>query len=104
MATAAVALACLIAPAIAQKNGSAATAEAGSQRDPSSASIRITSPLGRTCVVTRVRIVAQIHIPPGHTLSPVSFFVDGTLVGTTDAAPYSAVDWIDENPFERREI
>jgi VWFA-related protein len=99
-----VALAWLIAPATAQQNGSGTTAETGSQRDPSNPSIRITSPLGRTGVVTRVRIVAQIHIPAGQTLSAVSFFVDGALVGTTNATPYSTVDWVDENPFERREI
>jgi Ca-activated chloride channel homolog len=104
LVAASVALAWLIAPAIAQQNGSGTTAESRSQRDSSNPSIRITSPLGRTGVVTRVRIVAQIHIPPGQTLSAVSFFVDGTLVATTDAASYSSVDWVDENPFERREI
>lgn len=65
--------------------------------------IRITSPLGRTGVVTRVRIVAQIGIPEGITLSAVEFFVDGKLVGTASGSPY-AVDWVDENPFERRDI
>src|SRR5207244_4158815 len=68
------------------------------------ASIRITSPLGRTGVATRLRIVAQVQVPAGHPLSPVNFFVDGTLVGTADAGPYCAVDWTDDNPFERREI
>jgi Ca-activated chloride channel family protein len=71
---------------------------------PSSASIRITSPLGRTGVVTKLRIVAQIHMPPAHPLSAVSFFVDGELVGTAPASPYTSVDWTDENPFESREI
>ena len=71
---------------------------------PSSASIRITSPLGRTGVVTKLRIVAQIHMPPAHPLSTVSFFVDGELVGTAPASPYTSVDWTDENPFEQREI
>jgi len=68
------------------------------------ASIHITSPLGRTGVVTKVRIVAHVQIPPGQVLSEVRFFVDGTLVGTTEAAPYASVDWVDQNPFERREI
>jgi len=68
------------------------------------ASIRITAPLGRTGHATKLRIVAQIHMPPGHPLSAVSFFVDGELVGTAPASPYASVDWMDQNPFERREI
>ncbi|HWF86417.1 MAG TPA: VWA domain-containing protein [Vicinamibacterales bacterium] len=66
--------------------------------------IRITSPLGRTGVVTRLRIVAQVTIPAGQAISAVSFYVDGALIGTAPAGPYSAVDWLDQNPFERREI
>ncbi len=66
--------------------------------------IRITSPLGRTGVVTRLRIVAQVTIPTGQAISTVSFYVDGALIGTAPAGPYSAVDWVDQNPFERREI
>jgi hypothetical protein len=69
---------------------------------PVTASIRITSPLGRTGVVTRVRIVAQVDVPPGQVFSPVSFYVDGKLVGTADAGHYSAVDWVDENPSTTR--
>jgi VWFA-related protein len=69
-------------------------------------SLRITSPLGRTGIVTRVRIVAQAHLPPGTQTSAVEFYVDGDLVGTVDAAngPPYAVDWLDQNPFERREL
>jgi Ca-activated chloride channel family protein len=67
-------------------------------------SIRITSPLGRTGVAAKLRIVAQIHMAPSHPLSTVSFFVDGVLVGTAPASPYTSVDWTDENPFEQREI
>ena len=67
-------------------------------------SIRITSPLGRTGVSAKVRIVAQVHAPASDSLSRLSFFVDGTLVGTAEPTPYSAVDWVDENPFETREI
>ena len=33
----------------------------------------------------------------------VAFFVDGKQVGTAESAPY-AVTWVDENPFEAREI
>jgi VWFA-related protein len=71
---------------------------------PSAPSIRITSPLGRTGVSTKVRIVAQVHAAPTDVLSKLTFYVDGRLVGTADASPYSAVDWLDENPFEKREI
>jgi Ca-activated chloride channel homolog len=89
--------------------GVTASAQQGvTSTDPQTASggpsIRITSPLGRTGVVTRVRIVAQIDIPAGQTLSAVSFRVDDALVGTAEAARYTAIDWVDENPFERREI
>ena len=71
---------------------------------PASASIRITSPLGRTGVVAKVRIVAQVDVPAGQTLSIVSFYVDGKLVGTAAPSHYSTVEWVDENPFEKREI
>ena len=74
--------------------------------DTPSASIRITSPLGRTGVVTRLRIVAQADLPFQEVLSPVAFYVDGQPVGTVDAAsgpPYS-VEWVDVNPFEKSEI
>jgi Ca-activated chloride channel homolog len=76
---------------------------AAAQSAPES-SVRITSPLGRTGLVTRLRIVAQISLPAGVTLSPVEFFVDGALVGTVVEGPIYAVDWTDDNPFERREI
>jgi Ca-activated chloride channel family protein len=50
-----------------------------------------------------VRIVAQVQYgeaaPPGQ----VRFFVDKQLVGAVQQPPY-ALEWIDENPFERREI
>ncbi|PWT81981.1 MAG: hypothetical protein C5B57_09505 [Blastocatellia bacterium] len=71
---------------------------------PAAATIRITSPLGRIGVATRVRIVAQVRIPAGQSLSSLSFFVDGMLIGTTEPLPYASVEWTDEDPFERREI
>ena len=93
--------------------GVTAAQEAGTTQTPaqsavgsdntSSVSLRITSPLGRTGLSGKVRIVAQVHVPSGASISPVQFFVDTALVGSADAAPY-AVDWIDENPFEAREI
>jgi len=67
-------------------------------------SVRITSPLGRTGGVGAVRIVAQIQQPHGAILNPVRFYVDGTLYKTDDDGPPYAVEWTDENPFERREL
>jgi len=37
-------------------------------------------------------------------VSPLEFFVDGVRVGTIESGPPYAVDWTDENPFEKREI
>jgi len=72
---------------------------------PSPLTVRLTSPLGRTGDSATVRIVAQVQ--RSHDLSSgpvrVTFFVDGTKVGMADAPPY-AVTWVDENPFESREI
>ena len=67
-------------------------------------SVRITSPLGRTGGVGTVRIVAQIQRPSDATLAPVRFYVDGALFKTDDDGPPYAVEWTDENPFERREL
>ncbi len=77
---------------------------AASHADITDLSVRITSPLGRTGGVGTVRIVAQIQRPPGATLNPVRFYVDGTLFKTDDDGPPYAVEWMDENPFERREL
>jgi VWFA-related protein len=66
--------------------------------------VRITSPLGRTGGIGAVRIVAQIQCPSDSVLRPVRFYVDGTLFKTDDDGPPYAVDWVDENPFERREL
>jgi VWFA-related protein len=77
-----------------------APSQAASANTPT---VKITSPLGRTGVGGKVRIVAQVRVPIETTLSPLQFFVDGELVGSVASAPY-AVDWIDENPFEPREI
>ena len=88
----------LAATAAAQESGTAA-------RDavPGRLSVRLTSPLGRTSDTATVRIVAQVQRPrPGIAVN-VKFLVDGTAVGTADSPPY-AVSWVDENPFEPREI
>lgn len=88
----------------------AAALAAGSQQGagPSSSvarsTLKITSPLGRTGLVMRVRIVAQIALAPGVLLSPVDFFVDGARVGTVENGPPYAVEWVDDNPFAKREI
>ncbi len=79
------------------------------QRTPSSAgavplSVRITSPLGRLGVPGAVRIVAQIKSDPDAVLSPVEFYVDGKLLSSVEAGPPYAVEWVDDNPFEPREI
>ena len=67
-------------------------------------SIRITSPLGRIGSLTNLRIVAQVVSAPGVVIEAVKFYVDGELYKTvTDGPPY-AVEWVDENPFERREL
>jgi VWFA-related protein len=73
----------------------------GGGGDPS---VRITSPLGRTGGIGAVRIVAQIQAAPGAEVGPVRFLVDGTLYKTDDDGPPYAVEWVDENPFERREL
>lgn len=67
-------------------------------------SIRITSPLGRLGVPGTVRIVAQIKADPDAVLSPVQFYVDGKLLSSVDSGPPYAIEWVDENPFEAREI
>lgn len=67
-------------------------------------SVRITSPLGRSGLPGAIRIVAQVRAEQGVVPGAVQFFIDGKLFGTdSDGAPY-AVEWTDENPFERREI
>ncbi len=67
-------------------------------------SVRITSPLGRTGLPGTVRIVAQVQHPQNVLPGQVRFYVDQKLLGTvTDGPPY-ATEWIDDNPFERREI
>ena len=81
-----------------------AGAQQASPAGASGSSLHITSPMGRTGAVLRVRIVAQITVAPGVTLSPVEFFVDGTRVGNVQNGPPYAVEWVDDNPFARREI
>jgi Ca-activated chloride channel family protein len=73
-------------------------------QQPPPISVRITSPLGRMGTSGKVRIVGQISSLPGTILGPVSFFVDGKLLGKDEDGPPYAIEWMDENPYERREI
>jgi Ca-activated chloride channel homolog len=66
--------------------------------------VEITSPLGRTGISGPVRIVARVTAAPGAALSPVTFYVDGKLVGEVTNGPPYAVEWADENLYEKREI
>jgi VWFA-related protein len=67
--------------------------------------IKITSPLGRSGLPGTIRIVARLDgMPSSDTPVPVKFAVDGKPLSTdTDGPPYEAT-WVDENPFEAREI
>jgi Ca-activated chloride channel homolog len=67
-------------------------------------SVRITSPLGRTGQPGAVRIVAQIHHPVNVVPGEVRFFVDKHLVRSVEHGPPYVAEWVDDNPFERREI
>jgi len=70
----------------------------------SSLSVKITSPLGRMGQPGTVRIVGQVRPASGRSVAAVRFSVDGTLLGTVTSGPPYAVEWTDENPFQRREI
>ena len=73
-------------------------------QDRAPLSIKITSPLGRTGISGPIRIVARVTGDPKLSISPVQFYVDGKLIGEDkDGQPF-AVEWVDENPFEVREI
>jgi Ca-activated chloride channel family protein len=63
--------------------------------------VHITSPLGRSGLPGKVRIVARIAAPAEAAPAPaVRFFVNDKLIGTdTDGPPFST-EWEDENPFE----
>src|SRR5688500_11668765 len=66
--------------------------------------VRITSPLGRTGVHGPIRLVAQVRHAEGVRLQPVKFFVDRRLHGESVEGPPYAVEWVDGNPYEAREI
>jgi VWFA-related protein len=67
-------------------------------------SVRITSPLGRTGLAGPIRIVAQVQQHNNVPLKPVKFYIDDKLFGQAEGGPPFALEWVDENPFEAREI
>jgi VWFA-related protein len=66
--------------------------------------IRITSPLGRTGLDGPIRVVAQTHGGDSAHLKSVRFFIDQKLYGEATVGPPFSVEWVDDNPFEPREI
>lgn len=82
----------------------ASSARQASVAPGEAASLRITSPLGRIGEPGTLRIVAQIQEASGAMPGPVEFYVDGKLVGRAASGPPYAVDWVDENPYEARDI
>jgi Ca-activated chloride channel homolog len=91
-----------IASALVLIGSSASRVEATSEDDRKILpTIQITSPLGRTGLPGRVRIVARLTTAANADVpSEVRFYVNGTLIATdADGPPYVA-EWEDENPFE----
>jgi VWFA-related protein len=66
--------------------------------------VRITSPLGRTGLNGPIRLVAQTHGGDGAHIKGVKFFIDQKLYREAEVGPPFSVEWIDDNPFEPREI
>ncbi len=66
--------------------------------------VRLTSPLGRTAMAGTIRVVAQVVTPAPGGVVPVRFYVDGQLLGEDADGPPYATEWVDENPYEQREI
>jgi Ca-activated chloride channel family protein len=97
------ALAAVVAAVAIALQGAGANGAAGADQ---SLTVRITSPMGRTGSFGAVRVVAQVG-GLAEPLTPppvVTFFVDGTPIGEDSDGPPFAVEWVDENPFERRDI
>jgi VWFA-related protein len=84
--------------------GAASSSDAQNRPALPETSVRLTSPLGRTGFTGTIRIVAQVVTPAPGGILPVRFLVDGKpLKEDVDGAPYVA-EWVDENPYEKREI
>ena len=71
---------------------------------PNGIAVRITSPLGRSGMHGRIRIVAQIRSNDSAPITQVRFLIDQQPYKTDNDGPPYVVEWNDENPFERREI
>ena len=68
------------------------------------ATLKITSPIGRTGLSGTIRIVVRLEGDQPVEPPRVEFYIDKLhLADDVDGAPYEAL-WNDENPFERREI
>ncbi len=80
-----------------------ASARARTSADPP-LSIEITSPLGRSGLPGKVRIVARVTAPKDAPTPKVRFFVDSALLATDSDGPPYAVEWEDVNPYEKTRL
>jgi VWFA-related protein len=80
-----------------------ATVPSAAGEDPPLA-VEITSPLGRSGLPGKVRIVARVTHPKSVPPPSIRFFVDDTLVGTDADGPPFAVEWEDKNPYEKARL
>jgi VWFA-related protein len=71
---------------------------------PPETMVRLTSPLGRTAMAGTIRVVAQVVTPAPGGAIPVRFYVDGKLLGEDLDGPPYVTEWVEENPYEAREI
>ena len=76
---------------------------AGARQDPA-LSVRITSPFGSNWSARNGPDRRAGASPPDVVPGQVRFYVDQRLLGTVTNGPPYATEWVDENPFERREI
>src|SRR6187397_1461409 len=86
-------------PVSSRPTAATATSAASTRTTPA---VRITSPLGRSGTSGSIRIVAQVQPAEGQEVGPVRFLIDGQLFRTDSDGPPYAVEWVDENPFDRR--
>jgi VWFA-related protein len=79
----------------------AAVGAASATAQPPAYSIEITSPLGRSGLPGKVRIVARVSFPEDAPAPHVRFFVEDKLLGTDTDGPPFAIEWEDVNPYEK---
>jgi VWFA-related protein len=79
----------------------AAIGAASATAQPPAYSIEITSPLGRSGLPGKVRIVARVTFPEDVPAPHVRFFVEDKLLGTDTDGPPFAIEWEDLNPYEK---